>query len=623
MQKLLNEFDISDYWIDLFRVTVTMSMRQDVSTHSEFDDEFVQFGGPERVFELLTSNDPRKEDYASILINSMIPYHCPKTSKSICANGPAMRTIANLLLGDIGRRPVGWGFDWETRSTTINNFAFFAKYEENHPMLNSLELKEIFVAETHLADMSVATMSATIYLANLMGNREDKDDASLVSSKDNLDNLVYALSTISWLNWSWPPRTMAPPLRRLALNENNKILLREVGLLPVLLQNLRDERLLSDPVTLTELLLLTVNLAFNIENKEVMKTTGYQDALLSLSHDTRCISSHVKTIQQIFWILNPPPTTTLTDNKFLPQDQKHSRSITNSTNTSNMNSNSNKQIMISYNWGSQSVAIAVAEFLQQQQQQRSWKVWIDIEQMQGSTMEAMAQAVEDSDLIIVLVSRKYKESPNCRLEGEYSYQRHKDIIPLLVEPGYTADGWLGALLGTKLWYDFTAPTKFSESFKQLKRAIDKLFMTSASDGVCGARSKSEGSDSVVVSVPTNDTLSMSSFPMSLRSKVACASVVCVSWTCEEVATWIDSVVDVDVDVDVDIEERTTSDVKLFRSAFISNRMDGRAMQQLAIYSRRDGALYRELLEKLSFPMDRIGSFLRFTYNLENTFLSDL
>ena len=41
-----------------------------------------------------------------------------------------------------------------------------------------------------------------------------------------------------------------------------------------------------------------------------------------------------------------------------------------------------------------------------------------------------------------------------RLEANYSYQRGVDMIPLMLEEGYHAKGWLGLILGTRLWYSF-------------------------------------------------------------------------------------------------------------------------------------------------------------------------
>ncbi len=38
------------------------------------------------------------------------------------------------------------------------------------------------------------------------------------------------------------------------------------------------------------------------------------------------------------------------------------------------------------------------------------QTWMDVDKMSGSTLEAMAQAVEDSAVVLVCVSKKYKES---------------------------------------------------------------------------------------------------------------------------------------------------------------------------------------------------------------------
>ena len=47
-------------------------------------------------------------------------------------------------------------------------------------------------------------------------------------------------------------------------------------------------------------------------------------------------------------------------------------------------------------------------------QAEGYHVWIDVEQMGGSTLEAMAEAVENACVVIICVSEKYKLSPNAR-----------------------------------------------------------------------------------------------------------------------------------------------------------------------------------------------------------------
>ena len=52
-------------------------------------------------------------------------------------------------------------------------------------------------------------------------------------------------------------------------------------------------------------------------------------------------------------------------------------------------------------------------------------------------------------------------------EAEYMYRLRKDIIPLILQPGYTPDGWLGILVGTRLYFDLSSPVTFESELKKL------------------------------------------------------------------------------------------------------------------------------------------------------------
>lgn len=58
-------------------------------------------------------------------------------------------------------------------------------------------------------------------------------------------------------------------------------------------------------------------------------------------------------------------------------------------------------------------------------------------------MELVAKAVEEAALMLMCFSQKYKDSPNCRLEGEYCVTKNVAFIPLRMQQGYRADGWYG------------------------------------------------------------------------------------------------------------------------------------------------------------------------------------
>ena len=93
--------------------------------------------------------------------------------------------------------------------------------------------------------------------------------------------------------------------------------------------------------------------------------------------------------------------------------------------------------MVSYCWAQQEVVKRVHAALVK----RGYRVWIDIEQMRGSTVDAMAAAVENACVVLMGVSREYKESTNCRLEAQYAMQREVAMVPLMLAEGYRSDGW--------------------------------------------------------------------------------------------------------------------------------------------------------------------------------------
>jgi len=58
-------------------------------------------------------------------------------------------------------------------------------------------------------------------------------------------------------------------------------------------------------------------------------------------------------------------------------------------------------------------------------------------------------------------------------EAEYTFRLHKSIIPLRLEARYFPDGWLGALCGNNLIYDFSIPAKHEDSFHGLMNGLSR------------------------------------------------------------------------------------------------------------------------------------------------------
>jgi hypothetical protein len=139
----------------------------------------------------------------------------------------------------------------------------------------------------------------------------------------------------------------------------------------------------------------------------------------------------------------------------------------------NVSSNDKYDIMISYSHSNKDLCYQVHQSLNK----LKFRVWLDFENMYGSTLQSMAQAIESSEIILVCMSNPYKESAYCRSEAEYAYTRQRHIIPLVMENKYRPDGWLGFICASKMYVDFTK-SDFDQAFQKLISQIQLHHRTS-------------------------------------------------------------------------------------------------------------------------------------------------
>ena len=117
-------------------------------------------------------------------------------------------------------------------------------------------------------------------------------------------------------------------------------------------------------------------------------------------------------------------------------------------------------MMISYCWAQKELCHKINDRLEND----GYSVWLDRDEMHGSIVESMSEAVENSGIVLLCMSSNYKMSVNCQAEAEYAFNRKSKIIPLMVEKDYKPDGWLGFMAGSKLYIDFA--DKEDEEFDQ-------------------------------------------------------------------------------------------------------------------------------------------------------------
>ncbi|KAL4227784.1 hypothetical protein ACF0H5_013220 [Mactra antiquata] len=130
-----------------------------------------------------------------------------------------------------------------------------------------------------------------------------------------------------------------------------------------------------------------------------------------------------------------------------------------------------QHIMISYCWGDKENVLRIYEILNKE----GYRLWIDVHNMAQYTniLDGMAQAIEDAYAVIICFSEKYKNSQNCRTEANYVFQLQKKIVPLKMQRGYKPDGWLGILIGARLYIEFSPHYDFDTQMGKLRENLSE------------------------------------------------------------------------------------------------------------------------------------------------------
>ncbi|ESO99950.1 hypothetical protein LOTGIDRAFT_230877 [Lottia gigantea] len=290
----------------------------------------------------------------------------------------------------------------------------------------------------------------------------------------------------------WGVLELAKGIGRLASNDGNKKLLVEKGSLPLLLKLAKSDDLEEQKEALKSMWAL----AFNEENQDkIIELPGLIEFLDDKNRtgfsDTR------STCYGILWTMRTKLQQSsqfkaIGDRLVVKKTMSPSKTFTEKgeLETSEKDSKNKGHVMISYQWGDQEILKRVRDKIRGSKK----KVWMDIDDMEGSTLQAMADAVENADIVLICMSRKYKDSPNCRAEAEYAHQLRKTVIPLIMERSYKPDGWLGMILGAKLFYDFSGKYPFESKIEGLLREISQKL--NLGDGAVAGPTGSKGVDVV-------------------------------------------------------------------------------------------------------------------------------
>ena len=300
-----------------------------------------------------------------------------------------------------------------------------------HNISRRLRNRELFAdREETLVDFAkkkVRTIAASSLLT--LAYLVDENTNHLILADKRLLTFIITLLDEAWQSKDrrssgYSVKELAEGLRHLAIKDLNKNILGQNGVVPVLISVIKTSKEDEEKGCATRALWM---LAFDDSNKEAIrqKEEGAMDILQQLQHSEN--PQVQRAAAGALWELEGKTV-------------RHSERIESTGN----------HVMISYQWDSQKVLVELKNRLRAS----GYRVWMDLEQIGGTTLDAMAKAVENSSVVLVCVSERYKESPNCRAEAKYAFQLRKEIIPLMMQRNYMPDGWLGIIVGEKFRHDF-------------------------------------------------------------------------------------------------------------------------------------------------------------------------
>ncbi|CAF1096434.1 unnamed protein product [Rotaria magnacalcarata] len=154
-----------------------------------------------------------------------------------------------------------------------------------------------------------------------------------------------------------------------------------------------------------------------------------------------------------------------------------------------------------------------------------YRVWIDFDQMHGNVMDAMAQAIEQSNTVIICMSEQYRKSNYCRAEAQYAFQRERKIVPILLQKQYKPDGWLLFIIGQLLYVDFNK-YEFPRAMQMLHKELKVEFVVETN--AAPVRSQED-------TVVAHSTAYISSPEISMSS---IGSENILEWTQAQVQDWL-------------------------------------------------------------------------------------
>lgn len=305
---------------------------------------------------------------------------------------------------------------------------------------------------------------ATLTIANIVDEEENK---TIIAESGTIHSIVSwiekAISLPRRRFKGFTPQELTEGLNKLAVNDSNKMRIVEEGAIPLFLLMLQHE----DVREQSSAARIVWTLSFDKDvRQKLIESKDLISALEKLTESTN------KSVQQnangSLWIIK--------GENDISREAKPKGKPT------------NIHVFLSYSWSDKDIVLQIRDRLRAE----GYAIWIDIEKGSAATLESMAHAVENAAVVLICMSEKYKQNPNCRTEAEYTFQLKKDYIPLMLQKKYRPDGWLGTILGAKLYFDFSGKYPFDKSFAGLLKELRGRGQVTPNTTPVGSSESTEG-----------------------------------------------------------------------------------------------------------------------------------
>nr|XP_022304912.1 uncharacterized protein LOC111111976 isoform X2 [Crassostrea virginica] len=329
---------------------------------------------------------------------------------------------------------------------------------------------------------------------------EEEDNDKLIDETGAIECCVKyvqkALTSQKRRHLGFTPHELMDGMSKLAVNDKNKKKIVDAGALPIFLDMLKGDHVEEQAITARALWTLSfdkdvcqqiIEFPEMMERLEALRSSGDKEV--------------TKNVNGALFVLKGE-----NDVSKRPKSAKKNKG----------------HVFISYSWNEKEIVMKLRERLKKE----GVEVWIDVERMGGSTLSAMAEAVENAAVVLICMSEKYKQSPNCRLEAEYTFQMRKEYIPLMVQTRYRPDGWLGMILGAKLYFDFSGKYPFEKPWNGLMKELKGMGRLSVLDG-----NSTDRTDAPIMSSSTSVHSSQPIRQSSMSSKI-------YQMNTEDVSNWL-------------------------------------------------------------------------------------